>query len=300
MIFDAAKTMSPAPAFVLWTGDTISGKSTTNLEAEYDEFFKLAKRAGVPVFNAPGNHEMDKSDNTPDKAMKDAYLKFINPKNKPSVFTYGAFSYGNSRFIALDSENEPSSQKKATREITFAEAEAKSEAPGAITKEQIDLLDADLAAAKKNNLKHVFIFMHHPMVAYSSKDGLDADSVAKLQKIFARHHNVDYVVSGHEHLYYYPGDKKKPGNHKKLVPPPSRTDPSKALPVYIVSGGGGAPLKDVPAGSIFHYLVFNVDGATVTPKLVELGSCGPCAKPDSCDPCSKQKKCSVLKSKPLQ
>ncbi len=299
IIFDAVKAMTPPAAFVLWTGDTISGKSTDKLKAEYDEFFKLAARAGAPVFNAPGNHEMDNSRNIPDAEMKKLYLSYINPENKPSVFTYGAFTYGNSRFIALDSENEPT-KEKPTREITFAEGEAKSEAPGAITKKQLDLLKADLEAARKNKLDHVFIFMHHPVVPYKPKDGLDADSVAKLQQIFAKYQNVAYVVSGHEHLYYYPGDKKTPGNHKKLVPPPGRTDPSNKPPVYIVSGGGGAPLKDEPAGSIFHYLIFNVDGATVTPKLIEIGSCVACGNPDSCDPCSKQKKCSVLKSKPLQ
>lgn len=299
IIFDAVKAMTPPAAFVLWTGDTISGKSTDKLKAEYDEFFKLAARAGAPVFNAPGNHEMDNSRNIPDAEMKKLYLSYINPENKPSLFTYGAFTYGNSRFIALDSENEPT-KEKPTREITFAEGEAKSEAPGAITKKQLDLLKADLEAARKNKLDHVFIFMHHPVIPYKPKDGLDADSVAKLQQIFAKYQNVAYVVSGHEHLYYYPGDKKTPGNHKKLVPPPGRTDPSNKPPVYIVSGGGGAPLKDEPAGSIFHYLIFNVDGATVTPKLIEIGSCVACGNPDSCDPCSKQKKCSVLKSKPLQ
>ena len=303
MIFDAVKAMTPAPSFVLWTGDTISGKNPDEsvLRTQYDAFFKLAAKAGVPIFNAPGNHELDNSQDIPDNTMKKLYLSNINPKNKPSVFTYGAFTYGNSRFIALDSENEPA-QTQPTRELTRAEGEKKTKAPGAIPTKQLAFLQNDLAAARKNKLEHVFIFMHHPVVPHDPQDGLDADSVAWLHKIFAKYGNVSYVISGHEHLYYYPGDQKKPGNKDKWVKPPSRKDPSTAPPVYLVSGGGGAPLVKLPAaaGSIFHYLVFDVDGETVTPDIIPIGSCGPCPKPDKCDPCKKQDKCTVFTSKPLQ
>jgi hypothetical protein len=117
-IFCAVQRMNPPAAFVLWTGDTISGKDPQHpkrMHDQYKEFLGIATRAGVPVFNAPGNHEMDDSKETPSKTMKDLYRKYM-------AGTYGAFSYGNTRFIALDSENEPSN---ATKTLTTAEGQAK-------------------------------------------------------------------------------------------------------------------------------------------------------------------------------
>lgn len=293
MIFDAVKAMNPQAAFVLWTGDTISGKEVDEsvLKPQYEEFLKLAAQAGVPVFNAPGNHEMDNAKNVPKEEMKEFYRTYMA---KP----YGAFTYGNSRFIALDSENEPKSRKNG--QLTMAEGEAKSEAPGSITAKQLGLLKDDLEADKK--LDHVFIFMHHPVIPYDDKDGLDPDSTAALESLFAKYKNISYVVSGHEHMYYYGGDGKHPGDKTKMTRPPSRTDPSQP-PYYLVSGGGGAPLVNDTPGSFFHYLIFRVDGEKITPELVQIGSCVSCGgkKPDKCDPCTKQKqnKCSSLKLTPL-
>jgi hypothetical protein len=271
-IFAAVKGLSPAAAFVLWTGDTISGKDPTDskIHDEYKEFLDIAKTAGVPVFNAPGNHEMDDGNNDPSDAMKKLYKKYM-------AETYGAFTYGNSRFIALDSEHEPkSNSKNASTSNAKSKKSAKkdkSEAPGAITQTELTLLKNDLDA--NTSATHVFIFMHHPMVPYEAVDGLDAASVKALEKIFAKHNNVSYVVSGHEHMYY-----NSQGDRTKLVDPPSRTDPTKPVqpPYYLVSGGGGAPLKKHTPGSFFHYIVFTVDGDKITPTLVKVDSSDPCDK----------------------
>ena len=61
------RAMNPPAAFVLWTGDTISGKAKHPKHAKdarrsrpsTRNFWASPRRAGVPVFNAPGNHEMD-------------------------------------------------------------------------------------------------------------------------------------------------------------------------------------------------------------------------------------------------
>jgi hypothetical protein len=264
-IFAAVHQMSPAAAFVLWTGDTISGKEPQKpkrMHKQYTEFLGIAATAGVPVFNAPGNHEMDDAKEVPSSTMKALYRKYM-------AGTYGAFNYGNSRFIALDSENEPAT---SARQITTAEGEVKSQAPGAITKKQLDLLTKDLEASKDK--AHIFIFMHHPVKPYEAKDGLDDASVQALEKIFAQHKNISYVVSGHEHLYY-----NSQGDKNKLTEPPSRKDPAQP-PFYLISGGGGAPLKKNTPGSFFHYLVFKVDGNEIKPSLVKV---------DSSDPCDQQK-----------
>lgn len=269
-IFAAVKGLSPAASFVLWTGDTITGKNPDDpklIHAEYKEFLDIAKTAGVPVFNAPGNHEMDDGNNDPSDAMKKLYKKYM-------AETYGAFTYGNSRFIALDSEHEPKAKDDAGKAKGKKSAKKdKSEAPGAITQTELTLLKGDLDA--NTGAAHVFIFMHHPVVPYYAEDGLDTASVTALQSLFANYKNVSYVVSGHEHMYY-----NSQGDRTKLVDPPSRKDPTKPPqpPYYLVSGGGGAPLKKNTPGSFFHYLVFTVDGDRITPTLVKVDSSDPCDK----------------------
>lgn len=267
IIFAAVKALNPPAAFVLWTGDTISGKAkhpkdskdAAEVTAEYAEFLGIAKTAGVPVFNAPGNHEMDDHDNKPSDAMKKLYEKNM-------AGTYGAFTYGNSRFIALDSEHKAQSSADAAA----ANSAQKIDAPGNITQKELDLLKADLDA--DTNLAHVFIFLHHPVVPYKSEDGLDPESVQKLQALFANYTNVSYVVAGHEHMYY------NPLGNGQLALPPSRTDPTSPAqsPYYLVSGGAGAPLKKNTTGSFYNYIVFQINGATVTPTLWIFESYDPC------------------------
>jgi len=258
-IFSAVQQMNPAPAFVFWTGDTISGKQPdkpNRIQKQYKEFLKIAKTGGVPVFNAPGNHELDDENNAPSDAMKKLYLTNMSG-------TYGAFSYGNSRFVALNSEHTAATKAKAKS--------GKVDAPGAITKKALELLKQDLDANKDK--AHIFIFMHHPVVPFDPEDGIDSKSVAALQDLFKKHSNVSYVISGHEHIYYNPqGGKTNP-----IAPPPSRTDPSES-PFYLVSGGAGAPLKKNNPGAFHHYLVITVDGNTVTPELKKLPT--PAADPD--------------------
>lgn len=268
-IFAAVKALSQPAAFVLWTGDTISGKAkhpkdskdAAKVAAEYAEFLGIAKTAGVPVFNAPGNHEMDDGNNKPSDTMKKLYESNM-------AGSYGAFTYGNSRFIALDSEHPFQSSPCPTEPA--AAKKNKVDAPGSITQKTLDLLKADLDA--DINLAHVFIFMHHPVFPYKCEDGLDPESVQSLQTLFANYSNVSYVISGHEHMYYNPLGKGA------LVLPPTRTDPTNPtqLPYYLVSGGGGAPLKNNTTGSFFHYIVFQVNGATVTPTLWVVESYDPC------------------------
>jgi hypothetical protein len=268
-IFAAVSALNPKAAFVLWTGDTISGKAkhpkdskdAAEIAAEYNAFLAIAKTAGVPVFNAPGNHEMDDGDNKPSETMKKLYESNM-------AGPYGAFTYGNSRFIALNSEHP--FQSSPCQSAAAGAQKSKTDAPGSITQNELNLLKADLDA--DTNLTHVFIFMHHPVFPYKCEDGLDQDSVQKLQALFANYTNISYVISGHEHMYY------NPLGNGALMLPPNRTDPPNPAtpPYYLVSGGGGAPLKKNTTGSFFHYIVFQVNGATVTPTLWVVESYDPC------------------------
>jgi hypothetical protein len=255
-IFSAVQEMKPD--FVIWSGDTIFGKQPDKpkrIHQQYKEFLAIARTGGVPVFNAPGNHELDDENNVPSDVMKKLYIRDMGA-------TYGAFNFGNSRFIALNGEHEPAEG------VSSAGSAGKNEAPGAITAKELAELKNDLDA--NQDKAHIFLFLHHPVIPYGPEAGLDQASVKALQDLFANYKNISYVVSGHEHMYYNPQ-----GSRDQMTPPPSRKDPSQP-PWYLVSGGAGAPLKKNTPGSFFHYLVFKIDGDEITPTLMKVDSSDPC------------------------
>ena len=106
------------PEFMIWCGDIIAGfrkagqpMHKKRLKAQYEEFFRVASTANVPIFNSPGNHEMDlvtkskdgktdETSETPDEAMQALYLEEM--KYAANAPAYGAFNYGNSRFISVN------------------------------------------------------------------------------------------------------------------------------------------------------------------------------------------------------
>jgi len=251
--------MTTKPAFVLWTGDTIYGKDPSNrapIDQEYAAFLNVAKTGGVPVYNAPGNHEMDDSENCPNSSMLSWYLADM-PMGSEN-YAFGSFNYGNSHFVALNSDDGGGSPGSCD----CKEQPEGDKPPGFISKKQRELLEDDL----KNNTSaaHVFIFLHRPLKGYKSKHELCERITEDLEKKFKKFSNLSYVVAGHEHMYYYP----KGDDH--FSAPPQRTDPG-GKPTYLVAGGAGAPLEDTK-DAFYHYLIFSVNGNTVNVQLVVVAS----------------------------
>jgi hypothetical protein len=277
-IFKHAKRYDPK--FMIWAGDTIGGfrvagqpMDREHLKKQYEEFFRLAAKAGVPVFNSPGNHEMDRVDKsedngqkesveTPDEKMQKLYLEMYGyPANASSA--YGAFNYGNSRFIAVDTEEIPTTLavKSPGQEVANNGTKLKLD-PGFVTPKQIELLTADLDANKDK--AHIFVFMHHPIKPAKSGSRLNAENADALEKLFAQYANVTYVIAAHEHIYYNHGGKS-------LNPKPRTSSDG---PKYLVTGGAGAPLDSCPSHvkknclAANHYVVFSVDGDKVDVKMI--------------------------------
>src|SRR2546423_677663 len=91
------KAMTSAPAsFVLWGGDIIKGKKSSDAKRQYPLVLPWFAKLGVPLFNVPGNHELDKKgsgdchDAPDDGKLLDDYTKYVAPQ------PYGWFQYGNS------------------------------------------------------------------------------------------------------------------------------------------------------------------------------------------------------------
>jgi hypothetical protein len=258
------------PVFFLWSGDIIYGHEwhRKKLEAQYAEFFGIARLAKVPVFNAPGNHEMDslqrmpnETIETPDPKLLAVYLQALKfPKGAPA---YGAFDYGNSRFIALNTEEvgaPPAPTPTASPQKTVKLD------PGFVSQEQLNSLTQDLDANKAK--AHIFVFMHHPIMPAKSSSALNPANAQALQTLFAQYPNVSYVIAAHEHLYY--------NATGTTLTPADRQDPSSNGPSYLVSGGAGAPLDACPnnrganCAAYHHYLVFEVDKDTVKVQVIPL------------------------------
>ncbi len=243
-IFEAIHDYQPKrPAFAFCLGDIVKGKDpqdpTKYIKQKFADYLELARTAGVPVFNAPGNHEMDDADDIPSERMHKIYRESVGP-------TYGAFDYGNSRFIALNTEDvPPAGTPPPAKGLEFSY----------IGDTQLEQLDKDLGANKDKT--HIFIMMHYPMKPQRPQDSLNPDSLKKLTDIFAKYDNISYVFASHEHLYYNPQD---PGNVKNVVPFRAG-DPT----CYLVSGGAGARIYvQEENGGFHHYLVIEVDGDSVS------------------------------------
>jgi 3',5'-cyclic AMP phosphodiesterase CpdA len=244
-ILAAARTANVS--FVIWTGDTIYGKDTTDgarIKSEYQEFLGIAAQAGVPVYNAPGNHEMDDKSDVPNSQMLAWYVKYMAPQ-------YGAVNIGNARFIAVNSEEMPPGTQAGG---------SGDKQPGYVGNKQFKLLEADLKA--NANVAHIFVFMHHPLKPYKKKDGFEKENGKALLKLLEKYHNVSFVFCGHEHMYY------NPQSSDGLGQPGSHQDPS-TPPTYIVTGGAGAPLKDAPGG-FYNYVIVTVDKDKVSAQMFKV------------------------------
>jgi hypothetical protein len=115
---------------------------------------------------------------------------------------------------------------------------------------------SDLDAAKAKS-EHIIVFFHVPPYSIGSH-GPNEDEQKVLCPIFSKY-GVVAVLNGHDHIYY----------HTK-----------RAGVVYIVSGGGGAPLYpcDPSEGaidgdkweSVNHYIVFDVSTTNIHARVVRL------------------------------
>lgn len=271
---DGAKA---SPAFFLWCGDIIYGRTTDSaaIGKQYAEFFCIAKLAGVPVFNAPGNHEMDVTqDNvqTPNSALQALYLQ--NMQFPPGAPAYGAFDYGNSRFIAMDTEEvasgtptpTPTPSPSAASDDSKKKKKEKKIDLGYVSQQQFDLLAQDLEA--NTGKAHIFVFMHHPLIPVKASSGLNPPNppnATTLMALFQKYPNVSYVLAAHEHLYY-----------------PATAGQTQG-PAYVITGGAGAPLDSCDSvtgcGSYYHYLLFQVADSTVKVQVVKAPSPVPSATP---------------------
>jgi Predicted phosphohydrolases len=271
------------PDFVVWNGDSVYGKQDVGITEQYAQFLGAFKPLTVPVFNAPGNHEMVVQTMIACGTKADPYNGEL-PDFSGSMMAdyetamgplYGMFRYGNAAFLIINTDD--------VLDVTLTNACGYN---GYVGKTQLAALQATLdQLAADATVTHVFCFMHRPV---KDKGGSQigapkGDTSDYGTQVEAFRHLLDkgkypkmtFVFASHDHLLYVSPTPANPNG------PFTGTAPNKGKPVFIVTGGAGAPLsgckngKDKP-GAYFHYTTVTVSGAGVTVNVVPLYGTTPC------------------------
>jgi 2',3'-cyclic-nucleotide 2'-phosphodiesterase (5'-nucleotidase family) len=256
----------PVPAFVLWGGDTIKGKKSKDAVKQYPKVIAAFAQLHVPVFNVPGNHELDAkgsgdcNDAPGTSGLRAAYEQFMEPHG------YGVFRYGNSAFVGINTED--SLGKVPLPKGCYN---------GFVSAKQLARLQATLKALRKDpGVANIFLFMHRPVIDDNSHQmgpdpadqktpyGLQLEAFLSTIKSLDNP-KVAVVFASHDHrLYQVPQEAGKPA--------------------FVVSGGAGAPLagcgegKSGKPGAYYHWLQVEVNGSAVSVTAVPLNGttlCGP-------------------------
>lgn len=270
----AASTSDPI-RFVVQSGDAVQdGSITRQLSVSYIPLInRLTQEGGVPYFLSVGNHDVGSNielSNPKRVAGLRNYFaansRLIPPEGSPrrlAGYPAYAFGYGNTFFIAFDSDIPEDSV-------------------------QLKWVTAQLEGLDRRRYVHVAMFFHHPPFSSGPHGGATVEYQAatiraKWMPLFRKHH-VRLLLTGHEHLFEHWTERyqDETGQH--------RMD-------EIVSGGGGAPLyaytgepnlrdyvsaaaaekvavqhvarpSSDPGGNPFHYVVVHVDGENISLEVI--------------------------------
>jgi predicted phosphodiesterase len=120
---------------------------------------------------------------------------------------------------------------------------------------QYRYLEKELARYDNSGLDHLFVAVHHPPFS-SGKHGYDMNVMDTVVPLLEKH-DIVAVMSGHEHNY-------------------ERTKPINGI-VYLVTGGGGSPLRPVDFSSFtekalvaLHFIKITVSGESVYMQTIDI------------------------------
>jgi len=160
------------PDFIIGTGDMVDDGGRDH---EWDQFFDVERdllRDNV-FYPAVGNHDRQGRGRTADNYR----ALFAVPENSPDPERYYAFTYGQNRFLILDSNSN-----------SFA------------LTDQTSWIERELQAARLDpSIRHVFVTMHHPPFSVSLHGG-QRDLRERWTPLFEKY-QVTAVFSGHDHVY---------------------------------------------------------------------------------------------------
>jgi uncharacterized protein (TIGR03437 family) len=232
-------------SFALHTGDVAYPDGAfRDFDANFFDAYK-GMLGNMPTFLVPGNHDYYTSSGAPYRALTASPATPGVPLADQG--RYYSFDWGDVHFIALDT-NDPLALPQSGR---FP---------------MLDWLERDLQQSRKF---WKIAYFHHP--PYPASEHHESDEVSAVVRsllvpILDRY-GVPLVLCGHDHNYqrFFPmtgGQKVADGTGTQ----------------YIVTGGGGATLFDVPASSPilakgiaqYHYLRAEVNGPKATIRAISV------------------------------
>ena len=162
---------APQSAFLLHAGDLVNN---ANNDSEWEEWFQAGSwiHAQVPIIATPGNHEYTTNNNGTESLSTLWKPHFTLPKNGPQGLeeTVYFIDYQGARIISLNSNQDLA--------------------------KQANWLDNVLT---NNPNDWSFLTFHHPI--YSASRDRDNNKLRELWKPIIDKHQVDLVLTGHDHSY---------------------------------------------------------------------------------------------------
>jgi hypothetical protein len=205
--------ISRAPDFYIHSGDMIN---TGSSEAEWQTYFDIEGplMSFSPLAPVIGNHESPFM----------LYKKYFSvPLNLNPDEEYYSWDYGNVHFLILNTENTQAAYMDLQNSWI-----------------QSDLTEA---LAGYPDPHFIVVVMHRPVYSNSMHGGDENYPYSTTWGPLFEQAGVAMVVVGHDHCY----ERFEPVlNRTGLGDPPGEPDVISRGVTYVVSGGGGAPLRDVP------------------------------------------------------
>jgi calcineurin-like phosphoesterase family protein len=261
--------------FVLESGDAVqNGAIASQINVSYAPLVdRLMREGNVSFFLAVGNHDVGNAVDLTDPRRVDGLQNYLaansrlipadgSPRRLAGYPTY-AFGYGNTFFIACDSDIPDDSL-------------------------QLAWMRAQLAGLDRKRYTNVAVFFHHPPFSSGHHGGAtlerQAASIRDNWMPLFRQYHVRLLLTGHEHLYEHWVERYADSTG------PHRID-------EIVTGGGGAPLTTYtgepdlrayvaagaaekvsvqhlarpssdPGANPFHYVVVHVDRDRISLEVI--------------------------------
>jgi 3',5'-cyclic AMP phosphodiesterase CpdA len=261
--------------FVISNGDAVNdGTIAAQLTRSYIPIVnRLTQQGGVPFLPVMGNHDVGFAIEATGARRRAGVRNFLaataklippdsSPRRLAGTASY-AFGYGNTFFLALDSN--------------FPDDEA-----------QLAWVEQQLVQLDRTRFVHVVTYFHHPPFSSGPHGGPllepEAEAIRDIWMPLFRKYHVRLLLTGHDHLYEHWVERyaDTSGTH--------RMD-------EVVSGGGGAPLyvyqgepdlrsyelagaaqkvrlehvvaasRD-PRRNPYHYVIVRVDGAQISLEVV--------------------------------
>ena len=252
-------------SFVMVAGDIIN-----DVLSLYPRHNRIMATLGIPVWNAPGNHDMNfKSPN--DKYSTQTYIRNFGPPNY-------SFDYGDVHFIAMDNvefagNSEPFAEGiGSVNRFSSGLPEGGSNVKGFFSEEQLEWLKNDLRYVPKSKLVVLYTHISLKTLAISGGNTIGAANINtqnldELLAVLNSHPNV-YTFSGHDTsnlwtLWLGEEEGRAPGlpaiTHKKIAE--VRTS------LRGPNDDRGVAISHTDDGNPNGYYFFDFDGADIETRF---------------------------------